>query len=191
MEVICIPSTFPAILLPTKKVLPTRLQGSANQLGIHLCAERLGPLNWGTNSAVNDELRKDTKSARYTEEDRVVVLLSESVVLEEDTGVGINVGVWVLGLAVLSKDTRGDLVDLADKLEHGVVGQMLLSEFALRDVAGISLAEHSVAVTGNNLTSLEGGPEVVLDVLIAEVVADSLLHLLEPDEDFLVSPVSS
>ena len=43
-----------------------------------------------------------------------------------------------------------------------------------------------MAVSGNDLASLEGGPQVVLDGLVAEVVANSLLHLLEPDKDFLV-----
>ena len=100
---------------------------------------------------------------------------------------GVDVGVGVLGLAVLGEDTRGDLVDLGDELEHWVVGQVLLGELALGDVTGVSLAENGVAVTGNDLASLEGGPEVVLDGLVAEVVANSLLHLLEPDKDLLVS----
>jgi hypothetical protein len=63
---------------------------------------------------------------------------------------------------------------------------VLLSELALGDVAGVGLAENSVAVSGNDLASLEGRPQVVLDGLVAEVVANSLLHLLEPDKDFLV-----
>lgn len=165
----------------------TCLQLSANKLGVGLGAERLGPLNGGTDGAVDDELGKDTESAGYTEEDGVVVLLGEAVVLEEDTGVSVDVGVGVLGLAVLGEDTGGNLVDLADELEHGVVGQVLLGELALGDVAGVGLAENGVAVSGNDLATLEGRPEVVLDSLVAEVVANSLLHLLEPDEDFLVS----
>jgi hypothetical protein len=46
-------------------------------------------------------------------------------VLEENTGVGVDVREGVLGLAVLSEDARGDLVDLADELEHGVLRQVL------------------------------------------------------------------
>ena len=38
---------------------------------------------------------------------------------------GIDVGVGVLGLAVLREDAGGDLVDLADQLEHGVLGHVL------------------------------------------------------------------
>ncbi|KAH3955371.1 hypothetical protein HBH53_007730 [Parastagonospora nodorum] len=130
--------------------------------------------------------KKDTERTRYTEKNGVVVLLGEAVVLEEDTGVGIDVGVWVLGLSVLSENTGGDLVDLADELEHGVIGQVLLGKLALGNVAGVGLAEDGVAVSRNDLAGLEGRPQVILDGLVAEVVANSLLHLLEPDEDFLV-----
>lgn len=177
---------FLHILLAIEHVAVTRLQLSTNQLGVSLGAERLGPLNGGTDGTVNDKLGKDTERAGYTEEDGVVVLLSEAVVLEEDTGVGVDVGVGVLGLAVLGENTRGDLVDLADELEHWVIGKVLLGELALGNVAGVGLAENGMSVTGNDLASLEGGPQVVLDGLVTEVVADSLLHLLEPDEDFLV-----
>lgn len=45
--------------------------------------------------------------------------------LEEDTGVGVDVGEGVLGLAVLGEDAGRDLVDLANELEHGVVGHLL------------------------------------------------------------------
>jgi hypothetical protein len=162
------------------------LQSSANQLGVCLGAERLGPLDGGTDGTVNNELGKDTERTRYTEENSVVVLLSKAVVLEENTGVGVDVGVRVLGLSVLGENAGRNLVDLADKLEHGVIGQMLLGELALGDVAGVSLAENSVAVTGNDLAGLESGPEVVGDGLVAEVVANGFLHLLEPDEHFLV-----
>ena len=53
---------------------------------------------------------------------------------------GIDVGVWVLGLSVLGEDTRSDLVDLGDELEHCVVRKMLQSKFTLADVARISLS---------------------------------------------------
>jgi hypothetical protein len=87
---------------------------------------------------------------------------------------------------VLGENAGRDLVDLADELEHGVIGQMLLGKLALGDVAGVGLAEDGVAVSGDDLASLKGGPEVVGDGLVAEVVADRLLHLLEPDKHLLV-----
>lgn len=87
---------------------------------------------------------------------------------------------------MLGKNTGGDLVDLGDELEHGVVRKVLESELALGDVTRIGLAENGVTVTGDDTTAIEGGPEVVGDGLVGEIVADDLLHLLEPDEDFLV-----
>lgn len=44
-----------------------------------------------------------------------------------------------------------------------------------------------MAVARNDTARVEGGPEVVGDGLVAEVVADSLLHLGEPVENLLVS----
>ena len=167
-------------------LIKSRLQSSTNKLGVSLSAERLGPLDRGTDGTVDDKLGKDTERAGHTEEDGVVALLGEAVVLEEDTGVGVDVGVRVLGLAVLGENARSDLVDLADELEHGVVGQVLLGEFALGDVTGVGLAENGVAVTRDDLTGLEGGPEVVLDGLVAEIVANGLLHPLKPDKHLLV-----
>lgn len=99
---------------------------------------------------------------------------------------GVNVGVRVLGLAVLGEDARRDLVDLADQLEHWVVRQVLLGELALGDVSGVRLPQHGVAVTGHDLALLERRPEVVLDGLVAEVVADLPLHVLQPPQHLLV-----
>jgi len=98
----------------------------------------------------------------------------------------VNVGIWVLGLSVLSQDARSNVVDLADKLEHGVLREVLKSEFTLRDISWVSLAEDSVTVPWNNLASLEGGPEVVLDALVRDVISNLLFHRNKPVQDFLV-----
>jgi len=63
------------------------LELGSNKLGPGVGREGLGALNGGTDGTVNDELGKDTKSTRNTEQNSVEVLLSETVVLEEDTGV--------------------------------------------------------------------------------------------------------
>lgn len=151
-----------------------------------LGGEGLGALNGRANSAVNDELGKDTNGAGDTEEDGVVVGLGEAVVLEQDTGVGVDVGEGVLGLAVLGEDAGGNLVDLADELVHGVVGHVGLGKGTLGHVAGVGLAEDGVAVAGNDTAGLEGVPEVLGDVGIGHVVTNDLLHLGEPVEDLLV-----
>jgi hypothetical protein len=85
------------------------------------------PLDGSTQGAVDDQLGKNTDSTGHAEEDRVVVGLGQAVVLQQDTGVGVNVGVRVLGLAVLGENLGCDLVDLADELEHGVLGHFLCS----------------------------------------------------------------
>jgi hypothetical protein len=181
------------------------LKLSTDKLGVSLGAERLGTLDRSTESTVNDDLRKDTKGTGNTEEDGVVVGFGKTVVLEEHTRVlqrvsielsnqqdktySVNIGVGVLGLSVLGQDTRSNLVDLADELEHGVVREVAESKLALRHVTRVGLTKHSVSVTRDDLASVQGGPEVVLDSLVAEVVANGLLHLLKPDKDFLVGPV--
>jgi hypothetical protein len=63
------------------------LKLSTNKLGPGIGREGLGALDGGTDGTVDDELGKDTKSTRNTEQNSVEVLLSETVVLEEDTGV--------------------------------------------------------------------------------------------------------
>ena len=66
--------------------------------------------------------------------------------LEEDAGVGIDIGPWVLSLALLQENARDDLVELGDELEKFVIGQVLEGELALALVAGIRLAEHGMTV---------------------------------------------
>ena len=59
---------------------------------------------------------------------------------------GIYIGPWVLGLALLQENAGDDLVELGHELEEFVIGQVLEGELALALVAGISLAEHGVAI---------------------------------------------
>jgi len=101
---------------------------------------------------------------------------------------GVNIGVWVLGLAVLGQDTWGNLVDLRDELEHRIVWHLSQTKFSLRHVSRIGLSEHSVAVTWNDTATVQGLPEVVLDLLVAQITTNTLLHAVKPVEHFLVSP---
>lgn len=118
-----IPSIEPIFVHPS--VHPSLFQNSdlqcrSDNLGPLLGREGLGALDRSTDSTVDDQLGQDTDSSRDTEQNGVVAGLSQTVVLEKDTGVRIDVGVWVLGLSVLSQNTWGDLVDLADKLKHRI-----------------------------------------------------------------------
>ena len=61
--------------------------------------DALGPLDGETQSAIPDELDERTQSTADTEGDGVVQRLLEAVVVEEDAGGGVDVGVGVLGLS--------------------------------------------------------------------------------------------
>ena len=84
------------------------------------------------------------------------------------------------------QDSWSDLIHLADKLEHWIIWQVSESKLALRDVAGVGLAEDGVTVAGNDLSRFESGPEVVRNSFVTQVAADLLLHFLQPIEHLLV-----
>lgn len=48
------------------------------------------------------------------------------------------------------------------------------------------LAKDGVSVAGNDLATVEGLPDVLLNLLVGRVLADLLLHLGDPVEDLLV-----
>lgn len=104
----------------------------SSQLSIHLLkcgrGERLGSFQWQTERSVPNELWQDSESTGNSKEDGIVILLSQFVVLQEDTRVGIHVGVWVLCLSVLSQHTWSDLVDGADQVEERIIRQVLESK---------------------------------------------------------------
>ena len=60
----------------------------------------------------------------------------------------------VFCLAVLRQHIRSHLKQVADQLEQGVIGEVLLSEPSLADVAGVRLPQHSMTITGDNLEKL-------------------------------------
>jgi hypothetical protein len=63
---------------------------------------------------------------------------------------------------------------------------VLERELALGGVPGVGLAQDSVAVSGNDLSALEGRPDVLLDGFIRGVLANLGLHLAQPQEHLLV-----
>lgn len=64
--------------------------------------DALGALNRQAESPVPDELHQRAEGAADTEGNGVVQRLLEAIVVEEDTGGGVDVGVGVLGLRGVS-----------------------------------------------------------------------------------------
>ena len=150
---------------------------------------RLGALEGKTERAVPEKLGEHAKRSRDAKEHRVVVLLRESVVVEEDARVAVDVGPRVLGLAVLGENVGDRLVDRANNLEEGIVGHVLERKLALGGVARIRLAQHSMAVTGDNLAAVERIPRKLLDGLVRHLLALGLklgLEVHDPSEHLLV-----
>ena len=113
----------------------------------------------------------------------------ETVVVEEDTGRGVDIGVGVLGLAVLLENLGGNAAVLLDKLEDGILGDLRSSSRVVHEgfETGVRLAENGVTVAGNDTAGVEGGPQVVVDICLGVVVGNSVLHLEDPAENFLGS----
>lgn len=64
---------------------------------------------------------------------------------------------------------------------------MLESELALARVTGISLAEHSVSVSGHNTSGVESLPHGLSELLVGDLLASELLlQFHDPCEHFLV-----
>ena len=139
-----------------------------------------------TKGTIPDELSSNAEGTGDTKQDGVEVHLVHAVVGQEDTRVSIDIGPGVLGLASFEEDVGNEVVDLANQLEVLILGEVLESEFTLGSVTGVGLAEHSVAVTRDDLATLKGRPDVLLDGLVGGRVANLGLHLPEPDEDLLV-----
>lgn len=74
------------------------LQLSTDEFSVLLGAERLGTLDRSAKSAVDNELWQNTEGARDTKENGVKTGFSQAVILQKDTRVRINVGIWVLRL---------------------------------------------------------------------------------------------
>ena len=73
--------------------------------------ERLGPLEGQPQRAVPEDLGKSPNGPRHAEEDRVVLVLREAVVPQQDAGVGIDVRVGVLDLRMPSDTVRLPVIE--------------------------------------------------------------------------------
>ncbi len=65
------------------------------------------------------------------------------------------------------------LVQVGHKLEQRIIWEMLQGEFALARVARVGLAEHSMAVTWDDLKSTSGKSHAVIGVPLTEATFDT------------------
>lgn len=162
------------------------LTDGLDQLNVLLGGERLWSLDRQAKTAVEDQLRQDTKGSRNTKQDSVERLLSQAVVLQQDTGVGVHIRPWVLGLTVLGQDTWGDLVDVGHQLEQLVVWHVLQCKLSLGGVARVCLSQDSVTVAWNNSAGVKSVPQVFLNSLLGVVTLQVVSQLEQPFQNFLV-----
>jgi hypothetical protein len=142
-------------------------------------------------SAVPEQLAEATEGTGNTEQDGVVILLYEIVVVQEHTTVRVNVGVGVLGLAMLGEHSRHDFVDGAYNLEELVFGQVLQGELALAGITGVGFAEHGVAVARNHLAGIQSVPGELSDGFGIYILAFSgklSLEILDPAKNLPQQP---
>jgi hypothetical protein len=149
---------------------------------------------------IPDELRQDTESAGYAKEDGVKVHFYEAVVMQQDTRVGVDVGVRVLDFAEFVEDAGGESVHLRDEFEQFVVGEVFQCKLPrssatiekgggggpLSHVSRIGLSEDGMAVSGDDTTTLQSRPNVFFDRIIRDIHTNSILHLHNPSQDFLI-----
>lgn len=90
-------------------------------------------------------------------------------------------------LAMLSKNTRRNLRILLHKLEDRITHDLRsrASKVHQRFKPRVRFTENTVTVAGHDLARLKGAPEILLDVLVGELVADLGAHVQDPAEDFL------
>ena len=88
---------------------------------------------------------------------------------------------------MLLENLGGDTAVLLDQLEDGVVGDLGTGGGVVHQSleARIGLAENGVAVAGDDAAGVEGGPEVVVDILFGVVGRNGLLHLDNPSKNLL------
>jgi len=123
-----------------------------------LRSDRFRSLEWQSKCTIPVQLAQPTDGTGNSEEDGVVLILGESIVPEKYSRVGVDVRVWVGCLSMFGQDVGHDTVDGVDDLEQFVIGHVLQCKFPLAGVTRVGLTEYSVAVSWNDLSSVERIP---------------------------------
>lgn len=92
-------------------------------------------------------------------------------------------------LSVLSEYTWSNLRVLLDKLVNWVGGNFRTGIGKVHESleTRIRLPQNGVTVTWNNTSRLENAPEEVVDILLGELLTNSLLHIKDESENLLGS----
>ncbi len=132
---------------------------------------------------------KGTDGSADSEQDRIVLELSKSIVPQQDTRVGIYIRVRVGNLSVFLQNAGHDRVNGVDNLEQFVVGHVLQGEFSLAGVTRVGLSQNSMSVSGDDLLGIEGVPGEFGDSFGGDFLSFGFefgLEVLDPLEDLLV-----
>lgn len=142
-----------------------------NLLDEVLKGERVGSLNGEAEGSAPDLGGHDTEGAGHTEKDGVVIELVETVVHEEGTGSGINVGPRVGDLASCLKDLRNNLVASLNEVDKVIVLDVLVSKLELTHEARVSLTENSVTVSWDDLAGGQSILNILSNIILVPVVS--------------------
>ena len=128
--------------------------------------EGVRALDRQTECSTPDLGRHDTEGTGNTEQNSVVVVLSQTVVHQEGTRAAVDVGPWVLDLASGVEALWNLLVVRLDELNQVVVEDVVVREVELAHEARVSLAEDGVAIAWHNLATLESDVDELTDVIV-------------------------
>ena len=78
---------------------------------------------------IPDELRQDTESSGDTKQDGVEVHFLQAVMVQQDSGMGVDVGVWVLDFSEFVEDVGGESVHLRHEFEQFIIREMFQCKF--------------------------------------------------------------
>ena len=162
----------------TTYALPELKLRALRQLQQALQIDTLRPLNRQPQRPIPDQLSQRAQPPRDAKRSGVVEGLVEAVVVEEDAGATVDVGVGVLRLAVFAEDGGRDGGVAPHELEDGVAGDFGAGggEGHEGGEAGVRFAQDGVAVAGDHLAGFESRPEVFFDGGVGEGGADVGLH---------------
>ncbi len=59
---------------------------------------------------------------------------------------GVDIRIWIFGLAMPCQDFRCKLVQLTDQLEQWIVWKMAKSEFSLSEISGVRFSQDGMAI---------------------------------------------